>query len=265
MKRKFCILIPTYNASLVEVEKTFLNIPLDTHILVVDDGSVISFRELAGDLLVKYKNLNIIRHEKNRGIEEALEYGFDKIHRQYHYIARIDIGDSSPGERYDKQVRFLDNNPDYVMVGAWANFVDAAGEIQFVSKLPVSDSEIRHKMFINNMFIHPVVMMRSEIVLKAGGYRKKFISCEDYDLFFRMMNYGKVKNLPEVLINYEINSFSISSKKRKLQVINRIRLIINNFKFYKFGFYPYYGLIRNLLMLVISRNATTKIRKILKR
>ena len=65
--------------------------------------------------------------------------------------------------------------------------------------------------------------------------------------------------MPEVLLDYIIDSDSISTKKRKLQVINRIKIIIDNFKF---GFYPVYGLIRNSILYFFSRSSTTSIKKI---
>ncbi|HGU2203596.1 TPA: glycosyl transferase family 2, partial [Escherichia coli] len=105
-------------------------------------------------------------------------------------------------------------NPDCVLVGTWGRFIDIDGKELFISKLPVEDANIRKKMHLNNMFIHPSVMMRSDSLIKVGGYQGIYKSCEDYDLFFRLMSIGKVHNLPEVLINYEVNFLSISSLKR---------------------------------------------------
>lgn len=265
MKKKFCILIPSFNSKEHEVINTFSKINENYNILVVDDGSDIPFEDSFGFLLNKFKNLRVHRLNKNVGIETALRLGTELVADEFEYIARLDIGDKSPSDRFEKQFRYLDNNPECVLVGAWARFVDTSGDVQFISKVPVNDNEIRKKMFINNMFIHPVVMMRCDALIKCGGYRKKYISCEDYDLFFRIMMHGKVKNLPEELIDYEINFSSISSKKRNTQVINRLKIILANFSFVKHGIYPYYGLLRNLLMLFISRDVTTKIRKFIGR
>jgi hypothetical protein len=67
--------------------------------------------------------------------------------------------------------------------------------------------------------------------------------------------------MPEVLLDYIIDGNSISTKKRKLQVANRIKIIIDNFRF---GFYPVYGLIRSCILYFFSRSSTTSIKKKLK-
>lgn len=108
---------------------------------------------------------------------------------------------------------------------------------------------LEKKMHLNNMFIHPSVMMRSDSLIKVGGYQGIYKSCEDYDLFFRLMSIGKVHNLPEVLINYEVNFLSISSLKRKTQIKNRLKLQLKYFKIIKFGFFPIYGIFRTLAIL----------------
>lgn len=265
MKKKFCILIPSFNAKEHEVFNTFSNIDKSYNILVVDDGSNIPFEDLFGNSLQEFRNLTIHRLNENVGIESALRLGTELIADDFEYIARLDIGDKSSPERFEKQVSYLDENPECVLVGAWARFINTSGVVQFISRLPEEDNEIRKKMFINNMFVHPVVMMRCDAIVKCGGYRRKYISCEDYDLFFRIMSFGKVKNLPEELIDYEVNFSSISSNKRNIQVMNRLRIIVANFSFFKYGFYPYYGLLRNTLMLLINRNTTTRIRTLIGR
>ena len=65
--------------------------------------------------------------------------------------------------------------------------------------------------------------------------------------------------MPEFLLDYIIDSDSISTKKRKLQVTNRIKIIIDNFRF---GFYTVNGIIRNFFLNFISSRSKTSIKKI---
>ena len=64
--------------------------------------------------------------------------------------------------------------------------------------------------------------------------------------------------MPEVLLDYIIEEGSISTKKRKLQVKNRIKIIVDNFKL---GIYPIYGLLRNIVLYFFSRGSTNMIKK----
>lgn len=262
---KYAVLIPTYNDNLENIEKTFSSIPFDANILVIDDGSKIPFESLTAQALCRYINLKIKRLEINQGIENALNIGSSILSTEYKYIARLDIGDYGPSNRFEKQVSYLEENPDCVLVGTWGKFIDIDGKELFISKLPVEDATIRKKMYLNNMFIHPSVMMRSDSLIKVGGYQGIYKSCEDYDLFFRLMSIGKVHNLPEVLINYEVNFLSISSLKRKTQIKNRLKLQLKYFKIIKFGFFPIYGIFRTLAILFVSRENTNRIRTLLKK
>ncbi|WP_413652021.1 glycosyltransferase [Pantoea sp. B65] len=261
----YAILIPSYNSNRDVILRTFQGLPLDAHIFVVDDGSKIPFSNVIGTELSQYSNLQVIKLEKNAGIENALNSGLGNIIDNYTYVARLDIGDSCMSERFAAQVNFLERNPDYDLVGCWANFVDMDGNSLFVSKTPVEDNEIRNRMFINNMFIHPSVMMRCAALKKVGLYSTYYEACEDYDLFFRLMSNGKGHNMPYAWLNYEVNDNSISSAKRNKQIKNRIKIIKQNFSFFQYGLYPYYGLIRGVVFLFIGRKTTTFVRKLLGR
>jgi hypothetical protein len=63
------------------------------------------------------------------------------------------------------------------------------------------------------------------------------------------------------LVTIEINPDGISISKRKIQVKNRIKLILENFYF---GFWPMYGLIRNLFLYIIPNTIILKLKKNLK-
>lgn len=261
--KKYAILIPSYNSQLNDIIKTFADIPVNSDIFVIDDGSVIPFEEVIGASLNDFQNLKILRLDVNCGIEDALNKGLEYIIDNYEFVARLDIGDTCQPDRYLQQSKFLSENKDYSIIGCWASFYNEKGQYLFENKMPVSDEEIRKKMFINNMFVHPSVMMRCASIKKTGVYSKKYPACEDYDLFFRLLSVGKGMNMPQPWVHYEVNSQSISSTKRKKQVRNRLKIIFKYFKFYEYGIYPYYGLVRNLILLFMNRNISTILRKYL--
>lgn len=262
---KYAILIPAYNIDALSLNKTFRTIPKDAHVLIVDDGSVNPVSDLVNNITKEYKNVRVHRLDKNRGIENALNSGLAILKNNFEYVARLDMGDESVEGRFEKQVDFLDSNKDYVLVGSWVDYYSESGDWLFTSKLPVDDKDIRKKMYINNMIVHPAVMLRMSAIAKIGEYSTQYKACEDYDLFFRLMKIGKAYNIPEVLLKYEINYNSISSKKRLTQVLNRLKLILRNYSFISCGFYPYYGLIRNIAIVFLDRRVTMFLRKILKK
>ena len=98
------------------------------------------------------------------------------------------------------------------------------------------------------MFVHPTVIFRSKIIDKIGAYPTNYKAAEDYAYFFNIIKVYNAANYPESLLDYIVDPKSISSQKRKLQVKSRIRVILHNFYF---GFYPIYGLIRNIALYFV--------------
>ena len=73
----------------------------------------------------------------------------------------------------------------------------------------------------------------------------------------KIRNNFKAENYPEILLDYLVDEDSISSKYRKQQVKNRIKIMLKNFYF---GFHPIYGILRSLILLLFSRQATNFIK-----
>ena len=109
------------------------------------------------------------------------------------------------------------------------------------------------------MFVNPTVVFNTCILKVVPEYPEKYrFAAQDYAFFFKVINNFKCANLPEVLLDYVSNENSISTTKRKLQVKNRIKIILENFKP---GFYPIYGLFRSCILYFFSRSATTLMKK----
>ncbi len=256
------VLIPHYN-DIPGLEKTLRSIssiePVD--VVIVDDGSVIKPNKK--DLENKFKNISnihVLYNEKNMGIEYALNKGLKFIYEKgYKYTARLDCNDISYEERFLKQKEFLDNNPDVYIVGSWVEFVDKNGKLLFTFTPPSDYEQIKKKMFINNMMIHPSVMFRTEAVDIIGYYPTDKKNAEDYAYFFKFVKNFKVANINQVLTKCEIDPKGLSLSKRRLQIKNRIKIIWDNFDF---SIYAFYGLVRNSIMLFVPYPIVEKIKKL---
>jgi hypothetical protein len=56
-------------------------------------------------------------------------------------------------------------------------------------------------------------------VLDLGGYRERLPCAQDYDLFWRLTEYGMTANLPDILYCHRRSATAISSSKTELQDI----------------------------------------------
>lgn len=247
------VLIPHYNNN-DKLLQSILSIKEDIQVdvLVVDDGSA-KTPDL-NHIQDKYKNGSVFMEilHRNKGIEHALNKGLEFIEKShYKYIARLDCGDLNLKNKYTKQYKYLEQNPDTYLLGTWADIVDENGKLVYQLKHPCTYRKIKNRMFINSMFVHPTVMYRTKVLSIIGKYPFSYEAAEDYAFFFRIIKKLKAENYPESLLKYEMNPNSISSIKRKKQILNRIKIIWDNFYF---GLYPLYGLTRNIIIYILPPN-----------
>lgn len=210
---KLSIIIPSYNSapyleeSINSVLKQFF---VDFELIVIDDGSTDNTQAI----LKKYidTRLHILSNNKNLGIVASLNRGIAQASGEY--IIRFDADDVMLAGRLEKQSRFLDDNPNVVVVGSWAETINENGEhLGTYNYPPQDDAVIRKYILKHNPFIHPSTAIGREALLKAGSYRQAFSHIEDYELWTRLLRLGQGANLPEHLIKYRLNQGGITKRK----------------------------------------------------
>lgn len=228
LKHSVLLLIPHYNnpAGLV---KSLASIGADERcdVLVVDDGSVRAPIDMAAANAAYHGcgTLRVLSLAQNKGIEGALNAGLAWAKsRGYEWIARLDCGDENVSDRIARQLAFLEQHPDVVLLGGAASFVDQDGVEQFVLRHPTAQADILQFMKKNSAYIHPSVMFKLAPVDTLGGYPLDVPAAEDYALFWALARQFSVANLPDVLIKYELDPNGISLGKRKTQLKSRLKL-----------------------------------------
>ncbi|MBS3737489.1 MAG: glycosyltransferase [Psychroflexus sp.] len=254
------VLIPHFNnLNGLQVSLASIEEDCEVDIVVVDDGS--DRRPKPENLNYNQGNIKVIALKKNRGIEYALNEGLKYIEsKNYKYIGRLDCGDLCQPNRFKIQISFLQKNPKIALVGSWVNIIDEQGKFHYILKHPESHAELSKKIYFNSMFVHPSVIFKTSILKDIGYYPTTYKAAEDYAFFFKVVKQFKTANIAKPLVDYVIDPNSISSQKRKVQVKSRIKIILNHFYF---GYYPIYGLFRNILLLFVSRNFTTVLKKMI--
>jgi hypothetical protein len=264
-KSTIIVILAHYNDN-ERLKKTIQSVdePFPVDLLIIDDGSTI--KPNLSELELLYGDRGILKIEfldKNQGVGKVRNIGLQLIKSlNYKYVGVMDSDDLNKKYRFLKQISHLEENPDVKLIGAWSECVDENGRFLFIQKHPISYDKIKKHMYINSMFIHASVVFRKEIINSVGDYPEEYKKggVEDYAFLFKVIKKFKAVNIPEPLIYYTINSKGLSSKQRHWQVYNRIRVIYSNFYF---GFYPIYGLLRNIPLLVFPRNLLTTVKKLL--
>ncbi len=203
---KISVVMPVYNTKeeyLRESIESILNQTYsDFEFIIINDGSTNNTE----DVILSYKDKRIkYFKQKNSGVAKTLNYGFDLA--QGEYIARMDSDDISLPDRFEKQINFLENNKSISVLGAWHEEFPQKN----INKVP---SEVKLMDLVrDNLVSHPTIMLRKNDFDKYKLRYNPAFTCEDYELWTRVVRCLKFCNLQEVLLKYrkEPNGQNISS------------------------------------------------------
>jgi glycosyltransferase involved in cell wall biosynthesis len=222
------IIMPTYNRAIwiSRAIDSVRNQNFDNwELLIIDNESTDNTRNVVdqyvkNDPRIKYFN---VRKSTTPGISEYLNYGLTISGGDF--IARLDDDD----EWYDpdkllKQVDFLLNNRDYLLVGGGSFMVNENRKEIYKWRKRETDSKIRKNALFANPFSHNTVLFRKKEVMNLGGY-KPIPFVEDWDLWLRLGNVGKFYNFPQYFSLYMNAGQNLMVKNQKLAAKTILRLI----------------------------------------
>jgi len=217
---KISVLLPAYNCERYIVE-TLESLRHQTYkdfeVLIINDGSTDQTEKLVQDYITDHGDIDIriIRNEKNSGISFSLNHGIRKASGQF--IARMDSDDICLPDRFESQLKFLEENEDIDFVGTGYKTFGKGFSRKNIH--PETDLEIKTALIFDSAFAHPTMMMRRDSILKNGlFYDSSFDSAEDYELWTRSAKCCNFHNLQKTLLNYRVHHQQISTSKRESQV-----------------------------------------------
>ncbi|MBX7043530.1 MAG: glycosyltransferase family 2 protein [Ignavibacteria bacterium] len=207
----------------------------DWELIVVDDGSTDRTADMMKQLEEEDSRIRYHRIARipNKGIATYLNIGIRASRGRY--IARIDDDDKwCHRDKLKLQVDFLENNPEYVLVGGGGILVDEKGNQMFRYLKNETDEEIRNYALYSNPIAHTAVMFRKDVFEKIGGYND-INHAEDMDLALRFGKVGKLFNMKEYFIEY----LAIGQNKSFLQQRQNTKQVLEIIKKYKDD-YPHF-------------------------
>jgi len=226
------VVMPVYNAEkyLCDAIESILKQTFhDFEFIIIDDGSSDSTSSILNNNY-NDKRIVYVKNDENKGIVYSLNRGLALSKGKY--IARMDADDICIATRLAEQVKFLDTHPDIDICGAYVQMFSDFG-LGEVCKYPILSEEIKGALVFNNVFAHPVVMMRHATLLEHGiQYNEKFLNAEDFGLWSSMLEFGGYANLPKVLLHYRVSNTSISALMPKRIMKGRIKVMSSNFNLF---------------------------------
>lgn len=212
------VILPVYNAgeyldTAIEsvLSQTFTNFEL----LLLDDGSTdgsLSRLEYYASQDTRCK----VYSRPNRGVAFTLNEGLNLASSDL--IIRMDQDDICRPQRFEKQIRYMAEHPECVLVGSRVQLIDPEAMPMMEMGHCQTHEEIDAGLSWGGAFIFdPTIVVRKSAILAVGGYRAEYEYAEDLDLFLRLAEVGRLANLPDVLVEYRQHSTSMSYARRDLQ------------------------------------------------
>ena len=221
------VVLPVYNGEKhlhQAIESVLKQTFKDFEFIIINDGStdnsiniIESFKDSRIRLIINNKNLKLI-HTLNAGFKLA----------KGKYIARMDSDDIAHKKRFEKQIEFLEKNPDISVLGTGFEVIDNPDKKILYEK---NNIDIKWKQLYECHILHPSVMLRRSTFIENNYFfDKNYEHCEDYELWTRVSKKHQLANLKENLMYYREWEDNISHKHKNTQEKNSIIVRKNIFK-----------------------------------
>ena len=185
----------------------------DFEFIIIDDcsadGSLAIIENYADS------RITLIKNQNHLGLSKSLNAGLAAARGEY--IARMDADDICLPERFEKQVRFLDQHPQIAVLGTGIKLIDKQGKTIQDVHLPIDSDLIKWQLCFINPIAHPSVMMRGATVKQIGGYDPELTRSQDYDLWWRLSAKYRLANLSDILVHLRQHSGQVSNANRSEQ------------------------------------------------
>lgn len=173
----------------------------DFEFLVIDDGSTDRSLAVATAHAEEDGRIRVLANP-GKGLVDGLNFGIAQAATPL--IARMDADDIALPERFERQVAQMAARPDLLVLGTATIRIDAGGRRLETVTPPTEPREIATALERVNVIAHPTVVMRRDALHAVGGYRPAYLRGEDYDLWLRLSERGRLANLAEPLLEYRI-------------------------------------------------------------
>ena len=208
------VVMPAYNSEKYikfAIESIIEQTYTDWELLIVSEfGSKDRTEEIIRDFEKQDSRIKVLQNDVKLGLAESLNKGFREAKGKY--IARMDSDDISHKTRFEKQLKFMEENPNLIMSGTAQHHFGS-----FTDRLhtPACDpKQCKANLLFFCDMCHSTVMLRREVFINNNLFYDKEYGAEDFELWTRAIEVGEIANLPEVLEEYRVTGETITDDKR---------------------------------------------------
>ncbi|HEU6446894.1 MAG TPA: glycosyltransferase [Verrucomicrobiae bacterium] len=224
------VIVPVFNGAPF-IAETLESVRTQTfreiEVIVVDDGSTDNTAEIVQKFCAEDSRFTLIQ-QKNAGVSAARNTA---IHRaRYEWIAFLDGDDVWLPEKLARQADALRSNPAanfcYTNFSIWDGRHDLG--LGFSDDRPMPAGDVLEQLIFGIRFVPSTALVRRDLVIEAGLFRKEMESSEDWDLWLRMASRElRVCGVREPLVRYRQWPGSVTAKNRLASVTANLRVAEN--------------------------------------
>lgn len=225
--------IPFYNADSY-LEYAILSVLNQSYnnweLILLDDGSTDNSLEIAKRFSGNNPRIRVYSDGINKGLPIRLNE-ITKLAKGYYYC-RMDSDDIMTVNRLEKQIKYLEENPNVDVIGGGCYSIDNDNNIKGI-RIPKSKIKSNIEILKHSFFIHPTVIGKTEW-FKSNPYNSIAIRMEDKELWLRTIPKSEFYNLQQPVIFYRelgVPTFN----KYKLSNLGVVK-ILNQYKDYGLSF-----------------------------
>jgi len=208
MNPQLAVLLPIYNAAETLAETLDSILPQtfkDFVLIAVDDGSTDNSCEIMQDYMKRDQRIELLQIE-HQGVVGAMNHALEQCTASI--CARMDADDIMAPDRLEKQLEYLQANPDIDLVGSCVRLfpeeIIRHGFNEYIrwQNACISPQQIADNIYVELPIANPSICFRREVVQGAGAYRDGDFP-EDYELLLRLHQCGhRMAKIPEVLLHW---------------------------------------------------------------
>ncbi len=190
----------------------------DFEFILINDGSTDNTLEIIRGYERKDKRIIVIEKD-NTGLADSLNKGIELAVGDW--IARMDQDDVAMTDRILKQIHFVRDNADIVLLGTGCIVIDENGKFIKRKIYPIGNASLVARLENNGTaFPHSSVLFKLDEAKCLGGYRIRLNGAEDRDLWLRLSMKGQIACLEEPLIKLRKHQKSMSAGSYKSLVLS---------------------------------------------
>ena len=204
------VIIPNYNHTrfITDAIKSVLAQTYSHYeIIIVDDGSTDGSR----DVVARFGQAVRYIWQKNQGLAGARNTGIRAASGEL--IGLLDADDEWHVDYLEQMVSLTVRHPDASVFYCMAKCMDEDGRNlpQYVGGPPVDPTDLHQVLLRANFIIPSTVLFRRKSIVESGCFDTDLRSCEDWDLWLRLLPMEKIIGTSRCLVRYRVHGSSLST------------------------------------------------------